>query len=94
MFAKFENGRIGLYRQPIHTETGDIFTNDPKILASHGYYPLYFTPAPETDERHYAVSHWEQVENEIVQVWTIEEIPETDEISDEEALAIIAEGAE
>lgn len=93
-YAKLENGKITGYRQPIRTGERDIFTTDPSILAEYGYYPLRYTDAPEVDEHHAAVPHWEQGENEIVRVWTVEEIPETDEISDNEALAIIAEGAE
>lgn len=92
MYAKLTAGKIEIYKQPIHTETGDIFTTNAATLAEYGYYPLYYTPAPETDERHYAIPHWEQGENEIVQVWVIEDIPETDEIPDSEALLIIAEG--
>lgn len=92
MFAKLDNGRISLYHQPIHTEAGDIFTTNPATLAEYGYYPLRYTDAPEVNEHHTAVPHWEQGEGEIVQVWMVEEIPETDEISDNEALAIIAEG--
>lgn len=92
MFAKLTDGKIEIYKQPIHTDCGDIFTNNAATLAEYGFYPLYYTPAPETDEKHYAIPHWEQGEGEIVQVWIIEEIPETDEISDNEALAIIAEG--
>lgn len=94
-YAKLKaDNLLSYYRQPIHTDTHDIFTTNPATLAEYGFYPLCYTVPPEVDEHHVAVPHWEQVENEIVQVWTIEEIPETDEISDEEALAIIAEGAE
>lgn len=94
MYAKLTDGKLEIYKQPLHTDEGDIFTNNAATLAEYGFYSLFYTPAPETDERHYAVPHWEQGENEIVQVWTVEEIPETGEISDNEALAIIAEGAE
>ena len=51
-------------------------------LLSEGYLPVVETDAPETDERHYAEPHWSIKNNQIVQSWTVEEIP----ISDEEAL--------
>lgn len=51
-------------------------------LLSEGYIPIIETDAPETDEQHYAAPHWAIQNNQIVQSWTIEEIP----ITDEEAL--------
>lgn len=93
-FYKLDNERLIKYRQPLRTKERDIFTTNADTLAKYGYYPLRCTDAPEVDEHHAAVPHWEQGENEIVQVWIVEEIPETDEIPDNEALAIIAEGAE
>ena len=54
---------------------------DTQLLAE-GYLPVIETDAPETDERHYAVPHWAIQNDQIVQSWTVEEIP----ISEEEAL--------
>ena len=51
-------------------------------LLSEGYLPVVETPMPETDEQHYASPHWAIQNNQIVQSWTVEEIP----ISEEEAL--------
>ena len=51
-------------------------------LLSEGYLPVIETPMPETDEQHFAVSQWAIENNQIVQSWTVEEIP----ITDEEAL--------
>jgi len=51
-------------------------------LLSGGYLPVIETPAPETDEQHYAEPHWAIENNQIVQSWTVAEIP----ITDEEAL--------
>ena len=51
-------------------------------LLSEGYLPVIETPAPEVDAQHYAVPHWAIQNNQIVQSWTVEEIP----ITDEEAL--------
>ena len=51
-------------------------------LLSEGYLPVVETPMPEVDERHFATPHWAIQNNQIVQSWTVEEIP----ITDEEAL--------
>jgi len=51
-------------------------------LLSEGYLPVIETPMPETDERHFATPNWAIQNNQIVQSWTVEEIP----ITDEEAL--------
>ena len=51
-------------------------------LLSEGYLPVVETDAPEVDERHEAMPHWAIENNQIVQSWTVEEIP----ITDEEAL--------
>lgn len=95
-YAKLnEDGALTYYRQPLRTETRDIFTTDPAILAEYGYYPLRYTDAPEVDEHHAAVPHWEQGDGEIVQVWVIEEVPyDPEEITDTEALLLITEGEE
>ena len=93
-YAKLKaDDTLTYYRQPIRTATRDIFTTNSAILAEHGYYPLRYTDAPEVDEHHTVVPHWEQGDGEIVQVWEIEEIPyDLEEISDTEALLLITEG--
>lgn len=95
-YAKLNtDGTLTYYRQPLRTETRDIFTTDSAILAEFGYFPLRYTDEPEADEYHTAVPHWEQGEGEIVQVWEVEEIPyDPEEITDTEALLLIAEGEE
>jgi len=54
---------------------------DAQLLAE-GFLPVIETPMPDVDAQHYAAPHWAEQNNQIVQSWTIEEIP----ISDEEAL--------
>lgn len=71
IYVKLENERLIKYRQPIHTEYQDIFTNNPDILKQYGYYPLHSTNPPECDETHFVECHWEQLENEIIQVWEV-----------------------
>ena len=51
-------------------------------LLSEGYLPVNEMPMPDVDVQHYAEPHWAIENNQIVQSWTVEETP----ISDEEAL--------
>lgn len=51
-------------------------------LLSEGYLPVIETLMPDVDAQHYAAPHWSEQNNQIVQSWTVEEIP----ITDEEAL--------
>lgn len=60
-------------------------------LVDNGYKPIRYTDAP-SDERFNAVSHWREDEDEIVQEWELVEKDENEEISDEEALAILFGG--
>ena len=58
------------------------------IYEELGYYPITYTDMPDdAPEGYHYESHWEQDESEIVQVWDL--VEDSDEISDEEALAII-----
>lgn len=60
---------------------------DAQLLAE-GYLPVVETDAPDVDEQHEATPHWAIVNNQIVQSWTVEEIP----ITEEEALTRYANG--
>lgn len=69
---------------PRRMKIGSVIVYNPTDaqLLAEGYLPVIETPMPEVDERHYAVPHWAIQNNQIVQSWTVEEIP----ITDEEAL--------
>ena len=51
-------------------------------LPAEGFLPVIETPMPDVDAQHYAAPHWAEQNNRIVQSWTVEEIP----ITEEEAL--------
>lgn len=90
MYGKLVNGELRGAPRPIRTENGDIFTNDSALLLQYGYKPIILTDSP-SDGKSY-LSSWTETETEIIQVWT--EQPQTDEISDSEALEIITGGSE
>ena len=87
MYGKLVNGELRGAPRPIRTENGDVFTNDPTLLLQYGYKPIITAEYP-SDGGYYTDS-WTETETEITQIWT--ELPQTDEISDSEALSIITE---
>lgn len=87
MYGKLVNGELRGAPRPIRTENGDIFTNDPALLLQYGYKPIITAEYP-SDGKSY-IATWTETETEITQIWT--ELPQTDEISDSEALSIITE---
>ena len=87
MYGKLVNGELRGAPRPIKTADGDVFTNDPSIYLANGYKPIITAEYP-SDGKYYTDS-WAETETEITQIWT--ELPQTDEISDSEALSIITE---
>lgn len=57
-------------------------------LAENGYKPIHYTEAP-TEEGMYAVDHWEETEEEIVQIWEL--LPLPDEIQNDEIIRRLEE---
>ena len=87
MYGKLVNGELLGAPRPIKTADGDVFTNDPSIYLANGYKPIILAEYP-SDGKNY-IDSWTETETEITQIWT--ELPQTDEISDSEALSIITE---
>lgn len=93
MFGKIENQVLKIAPKNIVIGDKRIINPTDETLLSQGYMPIVKTKVPEHDDKHYATMSWERRETEIVQVWEIVEIPETDEITDTEALNILMGGA-
>lgn len=87
MYGKLVDGELRGAPRPIRTENGDVFTNDPALLLQYGYKPIITAEYP-SDGKSY-IDSWTETETEITQIWM--ELPQTDEISDSEALSIITE---
>lgn len=81
-YAKLVNGYPSY--SPRRMRIGNVWVYNPTDaqLLAEGYLPVVETDMPETDAQHYAEPHWTEQNNQIVQSWTVEEIP----ISEEEAL--------
>lgn len=87
MYGKLVDGELHGAPRPLKTADGDVFTNDPSIYLANGYKPIIMAEYP-SDRKSY-IDSWTETETEITQIWT--ELPQTDEISDSEALSIITE---
>lgn len=57
---------------------GDKWVYNPtqEQLTELGYLPVVESEPPETDEQHYAVASWRIVNDEIVEEWSVLEIPD------------------
>lgn len=76
MYAKLQDGAL-IKAPKILQYNGYIYHNpQAAIYLANGYYPVVNTPYPEQedDSKQYE-AHYEQLENEIVQVW-VEVVPE------------------
>jgi hypothetical protein len=73
VYAKLRLGGLELAPNPLKTERGDVFTNDPEIFAANGYKPVTFCPYPE-DGKYYE-SVWYETDEAIMQAWKEKEPP-------------------
>lgn len=87
IYGKLVDGELRGAPNPLKTEESYIFTNNAAIYLANGYKPIILTEYP-SDGKNY-IAAWTETETEITQIWT--ELPQTDEISDSEALSIITE---
>ena len=81
-YAKLINGCLQPAPNPIYIDPWWIGNPTPEMLISEGYKPVVYTEPPETQPGFVAVPGWEENALEIVQVWTVEQVP----ITEEEAL--------
>ena len=82
MYAKLINGNLQPAPNPIYIDPYWVGNPTPEMLISAGYKPVVYTEPPETQPGYVAVPGWEENALEIVQVWTVEQVP----ITEEEAL--------
>ena len=81
-YAKLINGNLHTAPNPIYIDPWWIGNPTPEMLIAEGYKPVVYTEPPETQPGFVAVPGWEENALEIVQVWTVEQVP----ITEEEAL--------
>lgn len=81
-YAKLVNDYPSYAPRRIRIGSAWVYNPTDAQLLAEGYLPVVETDAPEVDERHEATPHWAIQNHQIVQSWTVEEVP----ISEEEAL--------
>ena len=81
-YAKLINNYPSYAPRRMRIGSAWVYNPTDEHLLSEGYLPVVETDAPEVDERHFATPHWTIQNHQIVQSWTVEEVP----ITDEEAL--------
>lgn len=86
-YAKLINNEIHFAPNPILVD-GNYIGNPPgSVYEAECYKPVTYTDPPTVEPGYIAVPGWEEEEDEIVQVWSIEEEP--DEVDADRALEIL-----
>lgn len=84
-YAKLIDGVISYAPRKITNQDESITYNPTgEMLMPLGYLPVTYTDVPEVEEGYMPVSHWEEQDGAIVQVWTAEEDPYYYEASPDE----------
>ena len=91
-YAKLIDGQIQFATRKLTVGEYTVYNPTPEMLIAEGYKPVVYTEPPTVEPGFVAVPGWEERENEIVQIWTIEQ--DSGEIDDSEALNIILGGSE
>ena len=78
-YAKLINGQIHYAPRKLRLETVTVYNPPAELLIAEGYKPVKYTDAPEVNPGWIAVPGWEETAEEIVQVWTVELAPVTED---------------
>ena len=85
-YAKLINGNLFPAPNPIIIGDRQIGNPPDEVYLSEGYKPVIYTESPEVEPGYIAVPGWEEQAEAIVQTWTVELAP----VSEEEALTRFA----
>ena len=78
-YAKLINGNLVLAPNPIVVGDRQIGNPPNEVYEAEGYKPVQYTDPPETEPGYVAVPGWTETNEAIVQVWTVELAPVTEE---------------
>ena len=92
MYAKLTDGNLTIAPKMLTIGDNHVWNATAEQYAAQGWLPVVFTDAPEPPEGYTYESGWAEEDNQIVQTWTMVELP--DDIDDAEALQIILGGDE
>ena len=83
MYGKLINGQIIPAPNPLHVNRGMVYNPSAYLYASVGYKPIIETIQPEQTEggtEVYYTPHWEEINGEIVRIWTETDPPEPEPV--------------
>lgn len=81
-YAKLIDGAIVYAPRKLPVGEYTVYNPTPEMLTEAGYKPVVYTDPPVVAEGFVAVPGWEEQADEIVQTWTVEQVP----ITEDEAL--------
>lgn len=82
MYGKLIDGNLILAPRKLTVGEYVVYNPTPEMLIADGWKTVIFTDPPQTEPGYVAVPGWTENALEIVQVWTVEQVP----ITEEEAL--------
>lgn len=75
-YGKLINDTLTLASRRLTIDGCVVFNPTDEQYEAAGYLPVIYTPEPEAPEGYYAKPHWEEQNNEIIEVWAFEPNPE------------------
>lgn len=78
-YAKLINNFPAYAPNPIHIGNRWRINPPDSVYGAEGYKPVIYTDPPQTESGYVAVPGWEETAEEIVQTWTVEEQPITED---------------
>jgi hypothetical protein len=91
MYAKLIDGDLRIAPKMLTINGAHVWNASAEQYAAQGWLPVVFTDVSEPPSGYAYESGWAVVNNEIVQTWTLVELP-AEEMSAEEALEILLGG--
>lgn len=91
MYARLDGGRLIRAPKMLDVEKNHVYNPTPAQLTAAGYKPVTYTDPPEAPEGWEYVPGWEDHGENIVQTWTLQELP-PEEPTAEELLEILLGG--
>lgn len=95
MYAKIENNRLVKAPNYLVINNQKVWNASESNYIEQGYYPVIYTDAPETDDKHYAEESWTLENDQIIQIWSVIEIPtpsDEDELTDDQIVIVLTGG--
>ena len=93
-YAKLVKNYLSYAPRKLRVEETWVYNPTEQQLFADGYLPVIETEPPEVEDGYYAAPHWTEQNGNIVQSWTVEEIPYDDTLDKAEAYDILVGGGD